>query len=390
MSISSKTYLDYAASTPVDARVVDVMLPYFTQFFGNSSSIHIFGQKSDAAIENARILVSELLNCKPSEIIFTSGGTESDNLAIRGAAIAARESRKANHILISPVEHHAVSETAKQLATTLGFELEYLPINRYGLIDPADVSAKLRPETAVVSVIHANNEIGTINPVSEIGAICRERGILFHTDSVQAAAHMPLDLSNLNVDMMSIGAHKFYGPKGIGALYIREGTSLLPTQTGGNQELGMRAGTPNTPYIVGLAEALRLTHEEFLPYENEIRDKRDHLIGHILEEIPDSKLTGHPENRLSNLASFVFKGVDGNMLLQFLDIAGFACSSGSACKTGEPEPSNILIALGHSKEWAFGSLRVSISHLTTPKEINSFLKILPKSIATARNGSTYS
>ena len=231
MRNQKRTYLDYAASTPVDPRVVEVMLPYFTDNYGNSSSIHMFGQKTAAAIESARERIAEILHCLPKEIIFTSGGSESDNLSIRGAAFAARQQRDANHILISPVEHQAVSATAQQLAEIYGFELEYIPVDEFGLVNPTDVAARIRPDTAIVSVIFANNEIGTINPISEIGAICNEQGIPFHTDAVQAAAHMAINLQALQLDLMAIGAHKFYGPKGVGALYMRDGTHLVPSQT---------------------------------------------------------------------------------------------------------------------------------------------------------------
>ena len=234
--ISDKIYLDYAASTPVDPRVVDAMLPYFGQHFGNPSSTHFFGQKAEAAIESARETIAEALNCKPHEVVFTSCGSESDNLALRGVAWSARQERGAGHILISPVEHHAVSHTAKQLAELFGFDLEFLPIDEYGMVSPEVVAERLRPDTAIVSIIHANNEIGTLNPIAEIGAICRDKGIPFHTDSVQGAAHLPVDVQELNVDLLAIGAHKFYGPKGVGALYVREGTQLHPSQTGGSQE----------------------------------------------------------------------------------------------------------------------------------------------------------
>ena len=390
MGNQKRTYLDYAASTPVDPRVVEVMLPYFTDNYGNSSSIHMFGQKTAAAIESARERIAEILHCQPKEIIFTSGGSESDNLAIRGAAFAARQNRDANHILISPVEHHAVSATAQQLAEIYGFELEYIPVDEFGLVNPTDVAARIRPDTAIVSVIFANNEIGTINPISDIGVICNERGIPFHTDAVQAAAHLAINLPELHLDLMAIGAHKFYGPKGVGALYVRDGTHLVPSQTGGTQEMALRAGTPNVPLIVGMAEALHLTQSEFLLDEKKSMTLRDHLIEHVLEHIPNSKLTGHPENRLSNHASFIFKGVDGNMLLTLLDVAGFACSSGSACQTGDPEPSEVLLNLNLAQEWAFGSLRVSLGRHTTKNEIESFLNILPNVLERSRVGSLVS
>ena len=386
MSNNKNVYLDYAASTPVDSRVVDKMLPYFTENYGNSGAVHRHGQEADAAIERSRRLIAEYLNCSPNEIIFTSGGTESNNLALRGAALAAKNVRNANHILISPVEHHSVSETATQLEEYFGFEVEFIPIDEYGIVDIEAFKNLLRPSTAIVSVIHANNEIGSINPISEIGKICRSRNIPFHTDSVQAAAHIQIDLSKTKVDLLSIGAHKFNGPKGVGALYIKTGTEIIPTQTGGGQENGLRSGTPNTPYIVGLAEALIITNQVHLPKERELSDKRDFLIDRILAEIPESKLTGHPAIRLSNNASFVFRGMDGNMLLQLLDNQGFSCSSGSACMTGDPEPSEVLLALRLDPIWAFGSLRVSIGHATTQEQLDSFCDILPAQIETARTG----
>ena len=298
--------------------------------------------------------------------------------------MAARKQRGANHILISPVEHHAVSVTAHQLANLYGFELEFLPVDEFGAVDPEQVAARLREDTAIVSVMYANNEIGTINPINKIGTICKQKGIPFHSDAVQAAAHLPVDVQDLNVDLMAIGAHKFYGPKGIGALYVREGTQLIPVQTGGGQESGLRAGTHNIPYIVGLAEAFRLTQSERQMHADQIIPLRDHLIGRVLEEIPDARLTGHPRQRLPNHASFVFQGVDGNALLMMLDVAGFACSSGSACKTGSPEPSDVLTALGFSRDWALGSLRVTLGVPTTPDDIEAFLTALPSIVEKSR------
>jgi cysteine desulfurase len=262
MLTRTSVYLDYAATTPVDPRVLEVMLPYLNQDFGNPSSIHRYGQKADAALDAARESIAAGLQCKPDEIIFTSCGTESDNLAIRGSATAMRKIRGANHILISPVEHHAVSRTAQQLADIFGFSLDYLPVDSSGRVDPGAVASAIRKDTAIVSVLYANNEIGTINPIREIGAVCRQAGIPFHTDAVQAAAYLPIDVNLLNVDLISLGAHKFYGPKGIGLLYCRNGTDLIPTQTGGGQEAGRRAGTSNIPYIVGMAEAFHLAMNE--------------------------------------------------------------------------------------------------------------------------------
>jgi cysteine desulfurase len=384
MILQKQVYLDYAATTPVDERVLQRMLPYFSETFGNPSSIHKYGQAGEAALENARVMIAEQMRCLPSEIVFTSCGTESDNLALRGSAFFARQARGANHILISPVEHHAVSKTAEQLARVHGFELEYLPVNSLGQTTAEDVAACLRPDTAIVSVIYANNEIGTINPIAEIGEICTSKGIIFHTDAVQAAGYLTVDVNSLHVDMISIGAHKFYGPKGIGALYVRKGLSILPSQTGGGQENGLRAGTQNIPYIVGMAEALHLAQAEKQNRISNVKPLRDHLIGTVLEEIPDAQLTGHPEERLPNHASFLFKGVDGNALLMMLDLEGFACSSGSACKTGNPEPSDVLSSLGFTREWSFGSLRVTLGMYTQPAEIEQFLSVLPGVISKLR------
>jgi len=379
-----QVYLDYAATTPVDPRVMQLMLPYFSESFGNPSSLHRFGQVAEAALENARQTISQSMHCLPEEIIFTSCGTESDNLALRGAAFLARKDRGANHLLISPVEHDAVSRTAEQLASLHGFELEYLPVDSFGHTSVEDVSSCLRPDTAIVSVIYANNEIGTLNPISEIGQICRTRGIIFHTDAVQAAGYLPMDVNSLNADLISIGAHKFYGPKGVGALYIRKGLPILPSQTGGGQENGLRAGTQNIPYIVGMAEALHFAQTEKEARILALKPLRDHLIGSFLEEIPDSQLTGHPQLRLPNHASFIIKGVDGNALLMMLDLEGFACSSGSACKTGNPEPSDVLTNLGFTRDWALGSLRVTLGMYTTSSEIEEFLTVLPRVISKLR------
>jgi cysteine desulfurase len=372
-----RIYLDYAATTPVAEPVLAAMLPYFSQIFGNSSSVHRFGQQAEAALENARETMAKGLNCQPKEVIFTSCGSESDNLALRGAAFAAREERGANHILISPVEHHAVSRTAQQLAHQHGFEVEYLPVDEFGMVSADEAAARLRPETALVSVIYANNEIGSINPIAEIGGVCRARGIPLHTDAVQAAGYLSVNVDDLQVDLLSLGAHKFYGPKGVGALYIRQGTPITPAQTGGGQEFGLRAGTHNIPYIAGMAKAFQLAVEQRQLHVDHVLPLRDHLIGRILEEIPDSRLTGHPTQRLPNHASFAFENADGNALLMLLDTAGFACSSGSACKTGNPEPSDVLTAIGLSAPWALGSLRVTLGNATTAEDIQAFLTALP-------------
>ncbi|MBF8285903.1 MAG: iscS [Anaerolineales bacterium] len=372
-------YLDHAATTPVDPRVLEAMLPYFSTDYGNPSSVHHFGRQAEKGLERARRTVADVLNCASDEIIFTGCGSESDNLAVRGGALAAREQRGANHIVTTPIEHPAVLATARQLRDHFGFELTELPVDHEGRVNPDDVARALRPDTALVSVMYANNEIGTVEPVAEIAAVCRERGVPFHTDAVQAASQLDVDVQKLGVSTMAIGAHKFYGPKGVGALYIRKGSPLLPTQTGGSHEHGLRAGTQNVPYVVGLAEALKITvAERETPSGNaKFRALRERIIEGVLNAIPDSALTGHRTERLPNHASFVFKGIDGNELLMHLDLAGIAASSGSACKTGDPTPSEVLLALGLTPEWALGSLRLTVGRQTTDAHVDRLLEVLP-------------
>lgn len=377
-------YLDYAATTPVDPRVVDAMAPYFAASFGNPSSVHRYGQQAEAAVESARESVARVLNCSPEEIVFTSCGSESDNLAIRGAAHAMRAKTGAKWILAARVEHPAVTKTLLHLEKYEGFLIEWLEVDEFGMVSPESVARALCGETALVSVMYANNEIGAINPIREIAEMCRANKILFHTDAVQAAAYLPVDVQALGVDMMSLGAHKFYGPKGVGALYVRKGTPLVSQLTGGGQESGLRAGTQNVPYIAGFAEALRLTDEEREARVDHVRPLRDRVIGTVLESIPDSKLTGPVEPRLPQHASFVFKNVDGNLLLTLLDAAGFACSSGSACKTGNPEPSDVMRAINLPREWGLGSLRVTLGRDTLPEHVASFLATLPGLVEKAR------
>jgi len=370
-------YLDYAATTPIDPRVFDMMLPYFRESFGNPSSIHRYGQKAETAIESAREKVAAVLHCRADEIIFTSCGSESDNLALRGAALARRNASGEKWILTARTEHHAVSKTAIQLEKEYGFQLEWLGLDEFGAVMPVSLSKAVCKDTALASVMYANNEIGTINPISELAEIAKANNILFHTDAVQAAAYLDVNVEKLGVDLMSLGGHKFYGPKGVGALYIRKGTKLIPHLTGGGQEFSLRAGTQNVPYIVGFAEALSLASEERGQRIAHVKPLRDQIIGRVLEKIPDALLTGHPENRLPNHASFVFKDVDGNLLLQLLDSAGFACSSGSACKTGNPEPSEVITSLGYSRAWALGSLRITLGVDSTPEHVDMFVNTLP-------------
>lgn len=375
-------YLDYAATTPVDERVLAKMMPFFREAYGNPSSIHRLGQKAEAAVDAAREKVALVLGCRPDEVIFTSGGSEADNLALRGAMMANKGTTK--WLLTAKTEHPAVSKTAVQLEKEYDFPLEWLDVDEHGVVTVESLSKAICNDTTMASVMFGNNEIGTINPIADLAKVAKANNILFHTDAVQAAAYLDVNVNTLGVDLMSLGGHKFYGPKGVGALYIRKGTKLVSHLTGGSQESGLRAGTHNVPYIVGFAEALSLAAEEREARTAHVRPMRDHIIGTVLEMISDSKLTGHPQQRLPNHASFVFKDVDGNLLLQLLDAAGFACSSGSACKTGNPEPSDVVMALGHSREWALGSLRVTLGTGTTPEHVESFLKTLPSLVDKAR------
>lgn len=383
-NLPTMVYLDYSATTPVDGRVLEAMMPYFSFSFGNPSSVHRYGQVAEAAIDSARETAAAVLHCKPDEIIFTSCGSESDNLALRGAAYAMREKTGAKWILAARAEHPAVVKTLLHLEKYEGFQVRWLDVDEHGMVTPEAVSRAISDETALVSVMYANNEIGTLNPIKEIAAVCRAKNVLCHTDAVQAAAYLPLDVQELGVDMMSLGAHKFYGPKGIGALYVRKGTPLVSHLTGGGQEFSLRAGTQNVPYIVGLAEALRLTNEEREQRVMHAQPLRDQIIGTVLEAIPDSRLTGHLEARLPHHASFAFRNVDGNLLLTLLDSAGFACSSGSACKTGNPEPSEVMNSIGLSRDWGLGSLRVTLGIHTTAADVDSFLNVLPSLVEKAR------
>ncbi|MGD9047372.1 MAG: cysteine desulfurase NifS [Anaerolineae bacterium] len=377
-------YLDHAATTAVDPRVVEAMLPYWTQHYGNASSVYTLGREAHRALDQARQTVAEILNCTPRELIFTSCGTESDNLALRGVAFERRHRAQKNHIISSPIEHHAIAHTAEQLEKQFGFEITYVPVDRYGMVDPGDVAQAIRPDTAIISIMYANNEVGTIEPISEIGEIARAQKIPFHTDAVQAGGSLSLDVKALNVDMMSLSAHKFYGPKGVGVLYARRGVPFLPMQTGGGHERKRRAGTENVPYIVGLATALELAHKELEESDERITRLRDKLIAGVLERIPDSQLSGHPTQRLANNASFLFKYVEGESILLNLDLLGIAASSGSACTSGSLEPSHVLTAMGFPHEVAHGSLRLSLGKENTDQDVDYVLETLPGIVAKLR------
>jgi cysteine desulfurase len=369
-----KIYLDYAATTPTDPEVVKAMLPYFGESFGNPSSAHSFGQDAREAIETARDTVASLLGAKPGEIVFTSGGTESDNCAIKGIAYANRN--RGNHIIISSIEHHAVTEPCHFLEKQ-GFEVTMLPVDRDGRVDPDAVAKAITDRTILISIMHANNEIGTIQPIAAIGKIARERGVCLHTDAVQTFGHIPFTVDELNVDLLSLSAHKLYGPKGVGALYIRKGTRIVPFMHGGEQESKRRASTHNVPGIVGLSRAVAVARER-MDEEKETQTRcRDLLIGGILERIERSRLNGHPTERLPNNVNVSFEFVEGESMLLSLDMEGIACSTGSACSSGSLEPSHVLLALGLSHQMAHGSLRFSLGRYTEERDIDRVLEVLP-------------
>lgn len=375
-------YFDHAATTGVNPQVVEAMLPYFGEKYGNASSVYGLAHASRQAMEDARRTVADILACDPQEIIFTSCGTESDNLAIRGVAFASRS--RGNHIITLPIEHHAVGLTCEQLEKEFGFRVTYVPVDKYGRVDPDDVRRAITDQTVLITIMYANNEVGTIEPIAEIGRIAQARNIPFHTDAVQAGGCLDLDVNKLNVDLLSLSAHKFYGPKGVGILYVRRGTPLLPMQTGGAQEQGRRAGTENVPYIVGLARALVLAQEHRQEKQARIAALRNRLIHGILEAIPDAYLTGHPSERLPNNTSFVFRGVEGESILLNLDLMGVAASSGSACTSGSAEPSHVLTAMSLPREICHGSLRMTLGEDNTDEDVDYVLSILPDIISKLR------
>lgn len=380
--MNRNVYLDYSATTPTDERVVEAMMPYFTTFFGNASSAHKYGRKAEEAIEEARAVIAQILHCKRDEIIFTSCGSESNNLALRGGGVA-RQSRK--HLVTTPIEHSAIGKTVDLMVDTMGFEKSLIPVGKDGLVDVEEFASSLRDDTGVASVIYANNEIGTVQPIAQLAEIAHQRGVIFHTDAVQAAGQLTLDVHELGVDMMSLSAHKFYGPKGVGALYVRQGVDIVPSQSGGSHENGRRAGTHNTPFIVGMAKALQLAQEEREKRLAHYHHLRNMLTEGILARVSGVHLTGHPERRLSSHISFIFDDIDGNQLLMHLDIRGVAASSASACKTGNPEPSSVLLALGYEREQALGSLRLSVGQHTTEEDVVFAIDTIVEAVTSLRN-----
>jgi len=369
-----RIYLDYAATTPVHPDVLNAMLPYFTDNFGNPSSIHSYGLEAREAIEKARGNVASLINARSDEIVFTSGGTEADNFALQGVCFA--NESKGNHIITTAIEHHAILETCKFLEKK-DFHVTYLPVDKYGMVAPADVKKAITPKTVLISVMHANNEVGTIQPLAEIGRIARDAGVYFHTDAVQTFGHIPVDVNELGVNLLSVSAHKLYGPKGIGALYIRKGTRIATFMHGGGQEGGRRAGTENVPGIVGFGKAAEIARREMAEEAARLTVLKDKFIAELQERIDNIHLNGHPTERLPNNINISVSYVEGEAMLLNLDMQGIYASTGSACSSGNLEPSHVLIATGCSHEQAHGSLRFTLGKWTTEEELQNVLDVLP-------------
>jgi len=379
-------YLDYAATTPVDKAVVDAMKPYQNEIFGNPSSIHSYGREARAAVEQAREDIARFIGANPDEIIFTSGGTESNNLAIQGAAF--RHRNKGNHIVTAAIEHHSVLNCCRFLEHA-GFRVTCVGVGADGIVDPDDVKRAIDGNTIIVSIMHANNEIGTIQPIVEIGKIAREKGILFHVDAVQSFGHLAIDVGALEIDLLSASAHKLYGPKGVGMLYVRKRDDIRPIVYGGDQELGLRPSTHNVPAIVGFAEAVSIAQEVMENEEERITVLRDSLIRGIMKKIEGISLNGHPKKRLPNNLNVSFEYIEGESLIVRLDMAGIACSTGSACSFATLEPSHVLLALGIGPEVAQSAVRFSLGRYTTGSEIDTVLDILPGIIQRMRSASFF-
>ena len=376
-----QVYLDNAATTPVDPRVKEAMLPFLEDYYGNPSSVHSAGQVVRAAVEEARNRVAALIHARSDEIYFTSGGTESDNWALKGVAWARAD--KGNHIVTTAIEHHAVIESCKYLSKH-GFYITLVPVDKCGLVDPEDVRKAITPKTILISVMHANNEIGTIQPVEDIGKIAKERDVLFHVDAVQTAGHLPVNVNELNVDLLSISGHKLYGPKGTGALFIRKATKIDSLFSGGSQERSKRPGTENVPGIVGFGAAAEIAQIELSAEAQRLTILRDRLISELLARIPDSHLNGHPILRLPNNVNISFDYVEGESLVLNLDFEGICVSTGSACSSSSLEPSHVLLACGKIAEEAHGSLRFSLGNFTQAEDIDFVVEVLPRIVKKLR------
>jgi cysteine desulfurase len=367
-------YFDHAATTAVRPEVIEAMMPFFSEKYGNASSVYSIGRESKKALEEARDKVASALRAQSREIFFTGSGTEADNWAIKGIAYANRD--KGNHIITTNIEHHAVLHTCKFLEKE-GFEITYLPVDKDGLIDPEQVREAIKPNTILVSVMYANNEIGTIQPIAEIGKITKEKDVFFHTDAVQAIGNIKIDVQDINADLLSLSAHKFYGPKGVGALYIRRGTKITSFMHGGAQERGRRASTENIPGIIGLGKAIEIADKNIDSYNNKLLELRERTINEVLDKIPYVRLNGHRQKRLPGNVNFSFEFIEGESLLLMLDVKGIAASSGSACTSGSLDPSHVLLAIGLPHEIAHGSLRLTFGAENTHSDIDYLMEVLP-------------
>ncbi|MGH9716710.1 MAG: cysteine desulfurase family protein [Candidatus Acidiferrales bacterium] len=380
-----RVYLDYNATTPVDPAVLDAMLPYLRDNFANAGSVHTPGQQARAAVDAARDSVAALIGAKPSEIVFTSGGTEADNLAIYGAVAASTKPRK--HVIASAIDHHAVLHTCEDLQRQ-GIDVTFVPVQHgpggQGVVDPENVRRALRPETVLISVMHANNELGTVQPIQEISRIAREAGVCFHSDAVQSTGKIPVDVNRLGVDLLSISAHKFYGPKGVGALYVRTGTSIVPRFRGGHAERDRRPGTENVPGIVGIGKAAELARIQLAEESARISALRDRLESELLARIPDAIVNGDCAYRVPNTSNITFRGAGGEALLIALDLQGIACSTGAACSSGSTEPSHVLLASGLSHDDARSSLRFSVGRPSTAEEVDYAIATVPSVVERLR------
>jgi len=376
-----RIYMDYAATTPMLPEVAEAMQPYFSHRFGNPSSIHSMGQEASDAVERARSQVAAIIACRPEDVVFTGGGTEADNHAIKGVCLAGRE--KGNHIITTAIEHHAVLNTCNYMKE-LGFDVTVVPVDKYGMVNPNDIRKAITAKTLLVSVMHANNEIGAVQPIEEIGSITRRAGVYFHVDAVQTAGHLPIDVDRMGIDLLSASAHKLYGPKGVGMLFVRGGTNIVPLLHGGEQENDRRAGTENVAGIAGFGRAADIARAEMGEEADRLSAYRDRLIDVVLERVADTYLNGHRTSRLPNNANFSFDFIEGEAIIMYLDAEGICASTGSACSSASSEPSHVLMALGIPVERARGSVRFTLGRWTSTEDIDKVVEALPRIVEKLR------
>lgn len=381
-----RIYMDHAATTPVDPEVLKAMQPYFTEYFGNASSFHAFGREVKEALENAREQVAAVIGAKSQEIIFTAGGTESDNIAIKGVVSSYLKKHKLDicHVITSKIEHPAVTKTCEFLETK-GFSVTYLPVDNFGVVSPEEVANNIQKDTALITIMHANNEIGTIEPIAEIGKIAHENDVIFHTDAVQSFGKVPINVDKMDIDLLSVSSHKIYGPKGVGTLYVRKGIKLEPFVHGGGQERGLRSSTENIPGIVGLGKASELSRQNMEQEHEFLSRLRDKIIKNVTAEIEEAYLNGHPTERLPHNAHFWFNAIEGESIILSLDEVGIAASTGSACSTAKLEPSHVLLAIGLKAYEAHGSLRLTLGRSNTDEDVDFLLEVLPGIIERLRS-----